>query len=78
MRGDALLDVAQHPEITFRSTRVEPLGAGNVRVAGDLTIRGIAREAILNARYKVAARHPFGGRGAGFEGRATLHWRITR
>ncbi|HVR04126.1 MAG TPA: YceI family protein, partial [Polyangia bacterium] len=43
------LDVANHPTVTFRSTRVEaPSGpSGDLRVTGDLTIRGVSRPVTL-------------------------------
>jgi polyisoprenoid-binding protein YceI len=43
LRSADFLDVANHPTVAFRSTRVEaPSGAGgDLRVTGDLTIRGV-------------------------------------
>lgn len=73
MRTEAYLDVARFPHITFRSTRVELLAGGpQVLVTGDLTIRDVTRQVTLDARYNGAAATPFGGRVAGFEGRAAL------
>ncbi len=40
MLGPEVLDVANHPEIRFRSTKVEPLGQGRWRVEGTLELRG--------------------------------------
>ena len=72
VRGEAVLDADRHPTIAFRSTRIEPLGDGRARVMGTLSIRGVGREVVLDARYSGAARAPFGGWVAGFEGRTTL------
>jgi polyisoprenoid-binding protein YceI len=41
MLGPEVLDVAQYPEITFRSTSIEPSGKGAWRVPGNLTLRGV-------------------------------------
>lgn len=67
MLGRSQLDAANHPTITFRSTRCD--GAqGAVRVTGDLTIRGVTRsvtvplqiradDAILTARGSFEVLH---------------------
>src|SRR5262249_7699028 len=49
LRSADFLDVANHPTVTFRSTRVEaPSGPrGDLRVVGDLTIRGVTRPVTL-------------------------------
>lgn len=44
MRGADQLDTARHPAIRFASTRVLPEGDGRLRVTGQLTLRGMARE----------------------------------
>lgn len=43
LRSADFLDVANHPEITFKSTRVEPAGKSVHKVAGDLAIRGATK-----------------------------------
>jgi polyisoprenoid-binding protein YceI len=47
LRSGDFLDVAQFPQITFKSTKVEPAGQGKLRVTGDLTIRGTTRPVTL-------------------------------
>ncbi len=37
-------DVERHPQISFASTRIEDLGDGRIRLAGDLQIRGVGGE----------------------------------
>lgn len=51
LRGDAMLDVAEHPQITFKSTSSERVDADTYKVTGDLTIRGITREVTLDVHY---------------------------
>jgi len=43
MLGPDVLDSARFPEITFRSTTVEPAGAGRWRVTGELRLHGRVR-----------------------------------
>jgi polyisoprenoid-binding protein YceI len=51
LRNADFLDVANHPQITFKGNDVEILGGNDFRVSGDLTIRGVTRRATLNVRY---------------------------
>ena len=48
LRSADFLDVAKYPTITFRSKRAEPAVAGRFKLVGDLTIRGVTREAVLD------------------------------
>lgn len=48
LRTADFFDVANHPKITFRSKKVESAGEGRYRVTGDLTLRGVTREVVLN------------------------------
>ena len=45
------LDVENHPQITFKGSQVDVIGDHDFRVRGDLTIKGITREAMLKVRY---------------------------
>lgn len=51
LRGVDFLDVAQYPQIIFRSGGVRCVGEGDFRVAGDLTLRGVTRPVVLTAHY---------------------------
>ena len=44
VKSPDFLDVAKYPTITFRSKRVEPAGAGHLKVIGDLTIHGTTKQ----------------------------------
>lgn len=53
MEGAEVLDVARFPEILFRSTAVEGREAGgvwNLRVTGDLSLKGVTRSLVLPLR----------------------------
>lgn len=53
-----LLDVGQHPEARFVSTRIERTGERTATVLGILTLRGISREVSLEAVFNALKRHP--------------------
>lgn len=66
LRSEDFLDVANHPRIEFRSTRVAPAARNEYRVSGELTIRGITRPVTLDVRYLGQGRSPFDDTRAGF------------
>ena len=48
LRSADFFDVANHPNLTFKSKRVEPGAAGRFTMIGDLTIRGNTKEVVLD------------------------------
>jgi polyisoprenoid-binding protein YceI len=61
LKSEAFFDVAKYPTITFQSTKVERNNDGNLKVTGDLTIRGITKTAVLTASLpKSPIKDPWG------------------
>jgi len=50
LRSPDFLDAAKYPVITFKSKRVEKAGDGRLKMTGDLTIRGVTREVVLDVQ----------------------------
>ena len=73
LKSPDFLDVAKYPYITFKSKRMERLGENHGRIVGDLTIRDVTREVVLNVEYAGQARSPFGTVNAGFTGTAKVN-----
>ena len=71
LRSPDFLDVAKHPELTFRSKRIERAGAG-YRVVGDLALHGVVREVTLDAEFAGTGKDPWGNERAGFSAKASL------
>jgi len=44
LRSADFFDVANFPTLSFRSKRIESLGGDNLKLTGDLTIRGVTKE----------------------------------
>lgn len=66
LRSADFFDAANHPEMSFKSTRIT--GSGNdITVVGDLTIRGVTRPVELKGSFSGEARDPWGNTKAGFE-----------
>lgn len=53
-----LLDVEDHPEAVFVSTRVEPIAPNRASVYGTLILRGVSREIVLDVTLNAVKRHP--------------------
>jgi polyisoprenoid-binding protein YceI len=66
IKGEGFLDVANHPQITFRSTGISPKGGAEYIVAGDLTIKGITHTVELATEVNGFGPDPYGGTRAGF------------
>jgi polyisoprenoid-binding protein YceI len=72
LRSPDFFDVDRHPQITFKSTKVERTGGMTFKVKGELTIRGVTRPAVLDVEYGGTLRDPFGHDRAGFSARAVV------
>ncbi len=48
LRSPNFLDVQKYPTITFKSKRAESAGPGKLKITGDLTIHGVAKEVVLD------------------------------
>jgi len=72
-------DIANHPQITFVSTRVERDG-GAWEITGDLTINGVTKSVTIPFEETGSAKDPFGNTRVGFEGEATIdrtEWNLS-
>ncbi|HXY01844.1 MAG TPA: YceI family protein [Candidatus Limnocylindrales bacterium] len=61
LKSPDFFDVANFPTITFKSTKVESAGSGKLKVTGDLTIRGVTKQVVLDMTApKPAIKDPWG------------------
>lgn len=72
LKSADFFDSASHPEITFKSTRVEMVGEERLRLLGDLTIRGATREVALDVEYAGQTKDPWGNVRAGFTAKTSI------
>jgi polyisoprenoid-binding protein YceI len=73
LRSADLFDAARFPEITFKSTGVRATGGDRLAITGDLTIKGITREVVLDAVLNGHGEHPMAKREAiGFDATTTV------
>ncbi|MBU8894403.1 polyisoprenoid-binding protein [Corallococcus sp. H22C18031201] len=60
LRSQDFFDVAAFPKLIFRSTRVEAAGGARYRIVGELTVRDVTREVVLDAELLGRVKDPFG------------------
>src|SRR5436305_13903392 len=66
LKSPDFFDVEQYPKITFKSTKVEPIGDNEYRVTGDLTMHGVTKEETLHADYSGQVKDLYGLQRAAF------------
>ena len=72
LRSADFFDAGRYPTLTFRSTRVDALGPGRLRVLGALTIRDVTRTVALDATINGRGVDPDGREIAGISAVATI------
>ncbi len=66
LRSDDFFNAEKFPKILFVSTRVERVDTDNYRVIGDLTIRDVTKEVVLDTEFGGQVADPWGNQRAGF------------
>ncbi|MGH2589469.1 MAG: YceI family protein, partial [Actinomycetota bacterium] len=51
LRSGDFFDVEKHPKLTFRSREIRPTGGSTFQLVGDLTIRDVTNEVVLDAEF---------------------------
>lgn len=65
LKSDKFFDAANYPNITFKSTKVEQVSPGKLKVTGDLTIRGTTKSVVLDVDGPTApVKDPWGNQRA--------------
>lgn len=74
LRSADFFDVATFPTLTFKSRRVQAVKGDTFQLVGDLTIKGITREVVLDVAVEGFQKDPWGNHKAGF----TASTRVNR
>ena len=73
LRSDDFLAAEKFPTLRYRSRRVEAPSKDRLRVVGDLTIRDVTREVVLDVEYGGQGKDPWGNQRAGFSATASIN-----
>lgn len=60
VNGEDFFDAGNHPEIVFRSNRVELAEDGNAKVDGEWEIKGLSRPVSATGTYQAPVEDPYG------------------
>lgn len=80
LKSADFFDAANHPYVTFKSSRVEAISGNTAKLIGDLTIRGVSKEVALNVEYAGQQKAPWGTTSAGFTATTQINredWGLT-
>lgn len=58
LSGEKWFNVAQFPEMTFKSTAIEVTGEKTANITGDLTLHGVTKPVVLATTFNKADKHP--------------------
>ncbi|NTU83389.1 MAG: YceI family protein [Chloroflexales bacterium] len=73
LKSPDFFDAATSPYMTFVSKRVEVVDDSHGKIVGDLTIRGVTKEVVLDTEYTGQAKSPWGTTSAGFSASAKIN-----
>ena len=80
LRSADFLDVEHYPQITFTSTSLRPGDVGHWDMTGDLTVRDVTRQVLLDVEFTGATVDPWGNLRSGFDASTRIdrhHFGIT-
>jgi polyisoprenoid-binding protein YceI len=66
LRSADFFDAEKFPRMVFNSKRVETTGKGKYKLVGDLTIRDVSRQVVLDVEQTGAGKDPWGNDRLGF------------
>jgi polyisoprenoid-binding protein YceI len=72
LRGEKFLDVEAFPKAIFKSKRVEVIDEIHAKVYGDLSLKDVTKEVVLDVERVGMGNDPWGGYLAGFQGSTTF------
>jgi polyisoprenoid-binding protein YceI len=73
LRSPDFFNVAQYPHMTYKSKSMQQADATHGRITGDLTIRDVTREVVLDVEYGGQAKSPWCTVSAGFTAQTKIN-----
>lgn len=60
LKSDDFFNSEKYPKIVFETKKIENQGKGKYKITGDLTIRDVTKEVVLDGEYEGNAKDPWG------------------
>ena len=73
LRSADFLDAGKFPTLRYLSRRVEAPSKDRLRIVGDLTIRDVTREVVLDVEYGGQGKDPWGNQRVGFSATTSIN-----
>ena len=73
LRSEDFFHVAEHPTLTFKSTKIEKTGDNEYMMHGELTMRGVTNTVEIPFEFHGTATDPWGNTKAGFSASTTIN-----
>lgn len=80
LRSADFFNTDQYPTANFKSRRIEVTGQNKARLTGDLTIRDITHEVVVDVEFNGILKNPWGSNAAGFSASTRINrkdWNLT-
>ena len=80
LRSEDFFHAEVHPQLSFESTEIRPVGEDAFLIHGDLTMRGVTRPIVLEAELQGTEIDPWGNERVALEARGQLNrrdWNMT-
>jgi len=80
LKSPDFFEAEKYPYVTFKSKRVQVVDGQHAKLLGDLTIRNITKEVVLDVEYSGQAKNPWGKTSAGFSAQTKINredWGLT-
>ena len=72
LRSSDFFKIEKHPSITFRSKSFSKMSGDKLKITGDLTMKGVTKEIVLDAVYRGQTKDPWGNTRTGFKAATVL------
>ncbi len=66
LRSGDFFDVEKFPVLTFKSRRVQTTSGGSFQLVGDLTIKDVSKEVVLDVAFEGTQKDPWGNQKTAF------------
>ena len=73
LKSADFFDVAKHPEMSFKSTKVAGVKGDGAKLHGELTMHGVTKPVVLDLELGGTTKDPWGNTRAGFTATGTIN-----
>ncbi|SEN57849.1 YceI family protein [Paenibacillus sp. OV219] len=72
LRSGDFFGIEEHPNLTFKATKIVRTGDGEYDVTGDVSLHGVTRPETFEVTYEGSGKDPWGNEKAGFSAKGSI------